>query len=56
MTHKLYDKLILPKGHKIGMGKLKSDTEVTVLRIEKREDGSEFYCVQLEDGRYTFTD
>ena len=46
--------IMLPKGHAVGMGKLKKATEAIIIRIEKREDGSTFYCVRMENGQYTY--
>lgn len=46
--------ITLPKGHTVGMGKLRKPTPAKIVRIEKREDNSTFYCAQMEDGRYTY--
>jgi len=43
------DKIILKKGTKVGAGSLKYDVIGHIVRVEKREDGSEFYGVKFID-------
>lgn len=43
------DKITLKKGTKVGAGSLKYDVIGHIVRVEKREDGSEFYGVKFID-------
>ena len=53
---KTNDIIVVKAGKRVGMGKLRKDVLATILRVEQREDGTEFYTVQLEDGRFTHID
>ena len=53
MTHKLLEKITVKKGAKVGMGSLKQDVDGQVVRVEQREDGSEFYGVKFVDRKGT---
>ena len=48
---KLNDKVIIPAGTQIGMGKLKKAVEATLVRIDINDNGKPFYTVKWVDSK-----
>lgn len=48
---KLYDKITLPKGRSIGMGKLKYPVIATIIGFDKDSNGNTIYSVMWIDAK-----
>lgn len=58
MDSNLNKTITLPKGRKIGMGSLKKDTKVTLIRSDKDTNGKTFYTgfwVDAKSGKPRYT-
>lgn len=48
---KIHQKVTLPKGHRVGMKRLKEDTEATVVSKHSGDEGAFFYRVNWTDSK-----
>jgi hypothetical protein len=45
------DVVVLPKGHRVGMGKLREEVRARIDQLQTASDGSTFYGVEWSDPR-----